>query len=49
MEEAAQLREWAMKVEEATSKARDEALTYKKAATDLDKEKGLLQTKLAST
>jgi len=31
-----------MTVEEAASKARDEALTYKNAAADLDKEKGLL-------
>ncbi|XP_021309121.1 neurofilament medium polypeptide-like [Sorghum bicolor] len=37
-----------MTVEEATSKARDEALTYKSAAADLGKEKGLLQTELAS-
>ena len=37
-----------MTVEEAASKARDEALTYKNTATDLDKEKGLLQTELAS-
>jgi len=48
VEEATLLRERAMTVEEATSKARDEALTYKSAAADLDKEKGLLQTELAS-
>ena len=48
MEEAALLRERAMTVEEAASKARDEALTYKNAAADLDKEKGLLKTELAS-
>ena len=48
MEEAALLRERAMMVEEAASKAREEALSYKSAATDLDKEKGLLKTDLAS-
>ena len=48
MEEATRLRERTMTVEEAASKARDEALTYKNAAPDLDKEKGLLQTELAS-
>jgi len=48
VEEATLLREWAMTVEEAVSKARDDALTYKSAAADLDKEKGLLQTELAS-
>ena len=37
-----------MMVEEAASKARDEALSYKNAAPDLDKEKGLLKTDLAS-
>ena len=42
VEEVKLLREQAMTVEEATSKARDEALTYKSAAADLDKEKGLL-------
>ena len=36
MEEAALLREWAMTVEEAASKAQDEALTYKTVAADLD-------------
>jgi len=48
VEEAMLLRERAMTVEEAVSKARDEALSYKNAAADLDKEKGLLQTELAS-
>jgi len=47
-EEAVLLRERAMTVEEATSKAQDEALAYKSVAADLDKEKGLLQTELAS-
>jgi len=42
------LRERAMRVEEAASKARDEASTYKNAAADLDRERGLLQTDLAS-
>jgi len=37
-----------MTVEEPASKARDEALTYKNLAADLDKEKGLLKTELAS-
>jgi len=48
VEEAVLLRERAMTVKEAASKARDEALSYKNAAVDLDKEKGLLQTELAS-
>ena len=48
VEEAALLRERAMTVEEAASKARNEALTYKSVAADLDWEKGLLQTELAS-
>jgi len=48
VEEATRLRERATTVEEVASKARDEALTYKSAAADLDKEKGLLQTELAS-
>jgi len=48
VEEATLLRERAMMVEEAVSKAQDEPLTYKNAAADLDKEKGLLQTELAS-
>jgi len=47
-EEAALLRERAMTVEEAASKARDEALAYKSVAADLHKVKGLLQTELAS-
>ena len=37
-----------MTVEEATSKAREEALSYKSAIADLDKEKGLLKTDLDS-
>ena len=48
VEEAALLRERASTVEEATSKAREEALSYKNTVADLDKEKGLLQTELAS-
>jgi len=48
VEEAALLRERTMMVEEAASKAREEALSYKNAAADLDKEKGLLKTELAS-
>ena len=48
VEEAALLRERTMMVEEAASKAWDEALSYKNAAADLDKEKGLLKTELAS-
>ena len=48
VEETALLREWAMIVKEAASKARDEALSYKNEAADLDKEKGLLKTELAS-
>jgi len=47
-EEAMQRREWAMVVEEAASKAQEEAIFYKDAATDLDKEKGLLKADLAS-
>jgi hypothetical protein len=49
VEEAALLREWAMTVEEAASKAREEALSYKNAFADLDKEKGLLKTDLDSS
>ena len=49
VEEATRLRERVMMVEEVASKARDEAQTYKIAAADLDKEKGLLETELAST
>jgi len=37
-----------MTVEEAASKAREEALSYKNVVADLDKEKGLLQTELAT-
>jgi len=48
VEEAMLLRERAMMVEEVASKARDEALAYKSAAAELDKEKGLLLTELAS-
>jgi len=48
VEEATLLRERAMTVEEAVSKAWEEALSYKNAVADLDKEKGLLQTELAS-
>ena len=48
VDEAALLRERTLMVEEAASKARDEALSYKSAAADLDKEKGLLKTELAS-
>jgi len=47
-EEAMLLRERTMSVEEAMSKAREEAVFYKDAATDLDKEKGLLKADLAS-
>jgi len=49
VEEVALLRERAMMVEEAASMAREEALSYKDAVADLDKERGLLKTKLAST
>ena len=48
VEEAALLRERTMMVEEAASKAREEALAYKNVVADLDKEKGLLKTDLAS-
>jgi len=41
VEEAMLLREWAMTVEEVATKAREEAVFYKGAATDLEKEKGL--------
>jgi len=47
-DEAALLRGRTMMVEEAAPKARDEALSYKNAAADLDKEKSLLKTELAS-
>jgi len=46
VEEATLLRERAMMV--AASKAREEALSYKNAVADLDKEKGLLKTDLDS-
>jgi len=37
-----------MTVEEAASRAREEAIFYKDAAADLDKEKGLIKADLAS-
>ena len=48
MEEATLLRERTMTVEEAASKAREEAVFYKDIAADLDKEKGLIKADLAS-
>jgi len=48
VEEATRQRERTMTVEEAASKAREEAVFYKDAATDLDKEKGLIKADLAS-
>jgi len=48
-EEAMQLRARTMLVEEAASKAREEAIFYKDAAADLDKEKGLIKADIAST
>ena len=48
VEEAVLLRERALTVEEAPSKAREEALSYKNVVADLDKEKGLLKTDLDS-
>ena len=48
MEETTHLRERTMTVEEAASKAREEAAFYKDAAADLDKEKGLLKADLTS-
>ena len=48
VEEATLLRERTMMVEEAVSEAREEALSYKNVVADLDKEKGLLKTDLAS-
>jgi len=48
VEEAVLLRDRALTVEEAVSKAREEALSYKNVATNLDKEKGLLKTDLDS-
>jgi len=47
-EEATLLRERALSVEEAASKAREEALSYKSVIADLDKKKGLLKTDLDS-
>ena len=43
VEEVALLRERTMMVEETVSKAREEALSYKNAVADLDKEKDLLR------
>jgi len=48
VEETTLLREQALTVEEAASKAREEALSYKNIIADLDKEKGLLKTDLDS-
>jgi len=48
VEETTLLRERALMVEEAASKAREEALSYKNVIADLDKEKGLLKTDLDS-
>jgi len=48
VEETTLLRERALTVEEAASKAREEALSYKNVIADLDKEKGLLKTDLDS-
>jgi len=48
VEEAVLLRERAPTVEEAASKVREEALSYKNIVADLDKEKGLLKTDLDS-
>jgi len=48
VEEATRLRERTMTVEVAASKAREEAVFYKDAAADLDKEKGLIKADLAS-
>ncbi|XP_021306312.1 uncharacterized protein LOC110431539, partial [Sorghum bicolor] len=48
VDEATLLRERAMMVEEVASKAREEALSYKNAVANLDEEKGLLKTELAS-
>jgi hypothetical protein len=49
IEEAAQLRERTTSAEETTSKAREEAVYYKDAAAELDKEKIFVQSNLAST
>jgi len=48
VEEATQLRERIMTVEEAASKAWEEATFYKEAAADLDKEKVIIKADLAS-
>ena len=48
VEEATLLRERTMMVEEIASRAREEAVFYKDAAADLDKEKGLLKADLIS-
>jgi chromosome segregation ATPase len=48
VEEATLLRERTMTVEETVSRAREEAVFYKDAAADLDKEKGLLKAVLIS-
>jgi len=48
VEEATLLRERTMTVEEAASKAREEAVFYKDAAADLDKENVLIKADLAS-
>jgi len=48
VEEARLLRERTMTVEEAASKAREEAAFYKEAAAGLDKEKVLIMADLAS-
>jgi len=47
-EETTMLRERGLTVEEAASRAREEALSYKSVIADLDKEKGLLKTDLDS-
>jgi len=48
MEESTLLRERTMAVEEAASRAREEAVFYKDAAADLDKEKGFIKADLTS-
>ena len=47
-EETTLLRERALTVEEAASRAREEALSHKSVIENLDKEKGLLKTDLDS-
>jgi len=47
-EETTLLQERALTVEEAASKAREEALSYKSVIAGLDKEKGLLKADLDS-